>query len=229
MSLFTDSSKLGKWSNKPVITNNNNINNIIKKNKIEKRSHIAKNCSWPSEPFSKYKKFDESEGWYEYNSTKYQAYKKLYPQIWYKFSSDELKNVKQIATIQKSKNKSFTDSVRFMLYGFYDTYYYPDLNDECANCGSTKNITNEHIYPTSGGGANTPSNKCLTCHTCNDTKANKFRIDSFDINKVHPEFANKLKQFNISYDTLAVEEVMYILRILYKSYLTTCQRIFEAI
>jgi small conductance mechanosensitive channel len=35
--------------------------------------------------------------------------------------------------------------------------------------------------------------------------------------------------FNISYDTLAVEEVMYILRILYKSYLTTCQRIFEAI
>jgi len=201
--------------------------NTIKHSTLPVRTHIQRNTTWPFKPFSNFKKFDESEGWFEYDAVLLENYKNKYYYVWYRFNNDEFNTIDKQCRTLKVDGKSFDDVKRQLLFGFHNTFYQPLKNDECANCGVRDNITNEHIHPVSGGGANTPDNKCVTCKTCNDAKANKFRIDVFNINKVHDIFVNKLNEFKIDYKTLPVEEVIYILRILYKSYLKTCQRIFN--
>lgn len=50
--------------------------------------------------------------------------------------------------------------------------YLRDKN-KCQYCGSTKNLTIDHIIPKSKGGTNDWTNLCLACSNCNTKKANK--------------------------------------------------------
>jgi len=43
----------------------------------------------------------------------------------------------------------------------------------CAYCGSTENLTLDHIVPLSNGGAHSPDNLCVACRFCNSSKSNK--------------------------------------------------------
>lgn len=43
---------------------------------------------------------------------------------------------------------------------------------KCVKCGSTKNLTQDHIHPKSKGGVNGLWNKQLLCSKCNTRKGN---------------------------------------------------------
>lgn len=43
-------------------------------------------------------------------------------------------------------------------------------NHQCAYCGSTENLTIDHIVPQSKGGMNTAKNVVCSCHSCNHSK-----------------------------------------------------------
>lgn len=51
--------------------------------------------------------------------------------------------------------------------------YLIKTHGKCANCGSTKNLTQDHIHPSSKGGKNGLHNKQLLCQSCNKKKADK--------------------------------------------------------
>ena len=44
---------------------------------------------------------------------------------------------------------------------------------ECAYCGSTENLTLDHIVPLAKGGAHSPDNLCVLCKSCNSSKGMK--------------------------------------------------------
>jgi 5-methylcytosine-specific restriction endonuclease McrA len=46
-------------------------------------------------------------------------------------------------------------------------------NDECVYCGSTKQLTLDHVIPRSRGGSNSWDNLVTCCHNCNVRKSNK--------------------------------------------------------
>lgn len=45
--------------------------------------------------------------------------------------------------------------------------------NKCQYCGSTKNLTIDHIIPRSKGGGNTWENLVTACHSCNTHKGDK--------------------------------------------------------
>ena len=46
-------------------------------------------------------------------------------------------------------------------------------NYECAYCGSTENITLDHVKPRSLGGKDTSNNVVCACHECNQSKGHQ--------------------------------------------------------
>jgi 5-methylcytosine-specific restriction endonuclease McrA len=48
-----------------------------------------------------------------------------------------------------------------------------DLNNKCQKCGTTENITIDHIIPLSKGGTNETNNLQPLCRSCNCRKSNK--------------------------------------------------------
>jgi 5-methylcytosine-specific restriction endonuclease McrA len=46
-------------------------------------------------------------------------------------------------------------------------------NEECVYCGSTKQLTLDHVIPRSRGGSNSWDNLVTCCHNCNVRKSNK--------------------------------------------------------
>ena len=43
----------------------------------------------------------------------------------------------------------------------------------CVYCGSTEDLTLDHIVPLSKGGAHSPDNLCIACRSCNSSKGAK--------------------------------------------------------
>ena len=52
----------------------------------------------------------------------------------------------------------------------------PEL-DYCVYCGSTDNLTTDHIIPIDKGGTQDPKNLIRACKSCNSAKRNSFFID----------------------------------------------------
>ena len=50
-------------------------------------------------------------------------------------------------------------------------------NNTCLKCGTTENITIDHIVPLAGGGSNWTDNLQLLCASCNAGKGNRNSID----------------------------------------------------
>jgi hypothetical protein len=60
------------------------------------------------------------------------------------------------------RNRNISRSVRIRLLS---------LNRKCAFCGSTENLTIDHIVPISKGGSNKEENLQVLCRSCNEKKA----------------------------------------------------------
>ena len=53
------------------------------------------------------------------------------------------------------------------------------FNHQCAYCGSTESLEQEHVIPVSRGGHYTPDNIIPACRSCNASKNNKIMQDWF--------------------------------------------------
>lgn len=58
---------------------------------------------------------------------------------------------------------------------------------ECVYCGSTQNLTLDHVYPKSKGGKDTWNNLVTACHVCNSEKSDKV-IDKSKLNICRPTY-----------------------------------------
>ena len=54
-----------------------------------------------------------------------------------------------------------------------------NFNHQCAYCGSTESLEQEHVIPVSRGGHYTPDNIIPACRSCNASKNNKIMQDWF--------------------------------------------------
>ena len=65
--------------------------------------------------------------------------------------------------------------------------------NKCVYCGSTKNLTIDHIIPTSRGGKNTWANMVCCCNSCNTRKGNRTPTEaSMKLHKIPDEPFNKV-------------------------------------
>ncbi|WP_438291776.1 HNH endonuclease [Streptomyces sp. HUAS TT7] len=46
-------------------------------------------------------------------------------------------------------------------------------NPQCSRCGSTRDLTGDHIIPLSKGGTSALSNIAVLCRRCNSSKGNR--------------------------------------------------------
>lgn len=74
----------------------------------------------------------------------------------YNSSNDYLYNLE--ATSSSSARKIWRESIK------------EKWNHECCYCGSTENLTLDHIIPQSKGGSDTTKNLVCCCHKCNHSK-----------------------------------------------------------
>lgn len=80
----------------------------------------------------------------------------------------------------------------------------------CQRCGSTEDLTKEHIIPIGKGGANTLDNLSVLCRGCNELKGSK-KLPNFipslllpsqerALNSLSPELRDRLRK-KLGYDT----------------------------
>ena len=69
------------------------------------------------------------------------------------------------------------------------------FNHQCAYCGSTESLEQEHVIPVSRGGHYTPDNIIPACRSCNASKNNKIMQDWFTQQEIYSveRMANILK------------------------------------
>jgi len=65
---------------------------------------------------------------------------------------------------------------------FYDKIIKPKI-DYCVYCGSTDNLSTDHIMPIIKGGNQDPKNLIKACKSCNSSKNNSFFIDWYSKSK----------------------------------------------
>lgn len=58
-----------------------------------------------------------------------------------------------------------------------DRYQMQDGFEECIYCGSTENLTFDHLIPTSEGGEDIISNQVAACQSCNSSKGSRDVIE----------------------------------------------------
>ena len=72
--------------------------------------------------------------------------------------------------------------IRGLVYTFTPNHWQQCLthfNHQCAYCGSTESLEQEHVIPVSRGGHYTPDNIIPACRSCNASKNNKIMQDWF--------------------------------------------------
>ena len=72
--------------------------------------------------------------------------------------------------------------IRGLVYTFTPNHWQQCLthfNHQCAYCGSTESLEQEHVIPVSRGGQYTPDNIIPACRSCNASKNNKIMQDWF--------------------------------------------------
>ena len=77
--------------------------------------------------------------------------------------------------MRKQKNNAGADY-------FYDKIIKPKI-DYCVYCGSTDNLSTDHIMPIIKGGNQDPKNLIKACKSCNSSKNNSFFIDWYSKSK----------------------------------------------
>lgn len=77
-------------------------------------------------------------------------------------------------------------------------------NHKCQYCGSTKNLTIDHIVPRSRGGENTWENMTVACISCNTKKSNKLLEETNLVLQTIPQ--KPLNNVLFSLDRSDVEE-----------------------
>lgn len=77
-------------------------------------------------------------------------------------------------------------------------------NHKCQYCGSTKNLTIDHIVPRSRGGENTWENMTVACISCNTKKSNKLLEETNLVLQTIPQ--KPLNNVLFSLDISDVEE-----------------------
>ncbi len=55
--------------------------------------------------------------------------------------------------------------------------------NECIYCGSTENLSYDHLIPKSKGGADIPDNLIMTCKKCNSSKSDKGVYEWFKLDR----------------------------------------------
>lgn len=69
--------------------------------------------------------------------------------------------------------------------------------NKCQYCGSTRNLTIDHVIPKCKGGKNTYSNLVVACNSCNTKKGNKL-LEQTDMKLIKKPRAPKSKiEFNL--------------------------------
>jgi 5-methylcytosine-specific restriction endonuclease McrA len=89
---------------------------------------------------------------------------------------------------QTRKNSRVRRAKKQMLheeYSILDASFTRELfNNQCFNCGSTKDLVIDHVYPLSKGYALTRKNACILCDTCNKSKTDHMPEDFYTHEKL---------------------------------------------
>lgn len=81
-------------------------------------------------------------------------------------------------------------------------------NNQCAYCGTSKNLTVDHIVPVSRGGKTTFENCVAACQPCNNTKNDRTPNEAKMYLRVKPHAPTISEFFRIKMKQLGVDEFL---------------------
>lgn len=121
--------------------------------------------------------------YYEENREKVNLKNRMY----YKNNTERLKKyqkdfVRKNRQRYRNYNQNYYHKTRSSISTFSPQSWQQCLthfNHQCAYCGSTESLEQEHVIPVSRGGHYTPDNIIPACRSCNASKNNKIMQDWF--------------------------------------------------
>ena len=107
--------------------------------------------------------------------------------MYYKNNAERLKKyqkdfVRKNRQRYRNYNQNYYHKTRSLISTFSPQSWQQCLtyfNHQCAYCGSTESLEQEHVIPVSRGGHYTPDNIIPACRSCNASKNNKIMQDWF--------------------------------------------------
>ena len=115
----------------------------------------------------------------EKNKRHYEQNKKSYRARtikWREKNADKYKKINRDGSIRRrARTAGLLSSFTSNQWQQCLTYF----NHQCAYCGSTESLEQEHVIPVSRGGHYTPDNIIPACRSCNASKNNKIMQDWF--------------------------------------------------
>lgn len=182
-----------------------NKTEILRANKKWRNKNKQKIKEYHKNYYDKNKEeiLNDAKKYYEENRQRIKEYDAKYRPKYYKENREYYrlrgrKNREKNKEIYKMYTQKYRARKNSLISNFTTDQWQQCLthfNHQCAYCGSTESLEQEHVIPVSRGGHYTPDNIIPACRSCNASKNNKIMQDWFTQHEIYSveRMANILK------------------------------------